>query len=80
MWSMKLLDESGVVDRLSIFGAEYLTGTVECLVSDQDERLAAGDQVSRIPLLWRGLAETVGLVVDDHGRIVGGPHVPVPGL
>jgi hypothetical protein len=80
MYNLKLLGASGVTDHLSVTGATFLAGTVSCLYTDQDERVVAGAPVSQIPLLWRGLAETVGLVVDNSGRIIDGPRAHVPGL
>lgn len=80
MLSNKLLDESKAIDHLSVTGATFLAGTVECMVDDQQERVDAGEPCSRIPLIWRGLAETVGLIVDNDGRIIDGPRAAVPGL
>lgn len=78
--SLHLLDDCQIIDRLSIAGAIDLAVTFNELVGDQDERLAVGDQPTRIPLLWVSLAELVGLTVDADGRIVDGPRTAIPGL
>lgn len=74
---LSLLHAVGVHERLSGAGLARLYPTYTDLVSDQDERLAAGSEPSRIPLLWRALAETVGLTVDNEGRIIDGPRAEV---
>lgn len=61
------------VDALAV--AEHFAG----LVQDQDARLAAGDIVSPIPLLWVALAQSAGLVIDvATGRIIDGPRAQLP--
>ena len=77
---LSLLHAVGVHERLSGAGLARLYPVYGELVADQDERIAAGDQPSRIPLLWRSLAETVGLTVDNDGRIIDGPRAVIPGL
>ena len=79
MWS-NLLRHSSAMDHLSVLGAEFLTSRIETMEVVQDAQLEAGAPVCQIPLLWRGLAETVGLVVDDCGRIIDGPRATIPGL
>lgn len=76
----KLLHTTGIHQRLSGAGLACLHPGLACLIDDQDERLAAGDQPSHIPLLWRGLAEAVGLTVDNDGRIIDGPRSAIPGF
>lgn len=76
----QLLHATGVHQRLSGAGLATLYNVADELVADQNERLAAGSEPSRIPLLWVSLAETVGLVVDNDGRIIDGPRAIVPGL
>lgn len=76
----QLLHHTGIHQRLSGAGLACLPAVYADLVADQDERLAASEPPSRIPLLWRSLAETVGLTVDNEGRIVDGPRAAVPGL
>ena len=66
----KLLHATGVHQRLSGAGLFCLGSALLDLISNQDDRLAAGEPVSRIPLLWRSLAESVGLTIDDDGRII----------
>lgn len=75
-----LMSATSVERNVSLVGLTVLAGKYEELVENQDEQLAAGDPTSEIPLLWRALAETVGLIVDNAGRIVDGPHANVPGL
>jgi hypothetical protein len=66
--------------RISTVGVTVLAAAYTDLVETQAEQLAAGSPTSEIPLLWRALAETAGLTVDNAGRIVDGPHAHVPGL
>lgn len=66
--------------RISTVGITVLVAAYTDLVETQAEQLAAGSPTSDIPLLWRALAETAGLTVDNAGRIVDGPHAHVPGL
>lgn len=75
-----LLHATGVHQRLSGAGLFCLGSALLDLINNQDDRLAAGEPVSRIPLLWRSLAESVGLTVDNDGRITDGPRQSVPGL
>ncbi len=78
---LALLRSAAHVERaISLVGLTVLAGKYEELVETQAEQLAAGDPTSEIPLLWRALAETVGLTVDNAGRIVEGPRASVPGL
>ena len=77
---MNLLSECDVERRISLIGLTVLAGKYEELVDSQAEQLAAGDPTSDIPLLWRALAETAGLTVDNAGRIVDGPRTHVHGL
>lgn len=66
--------------RISTVGITVLAANYTELIETQDEQLAAASPTSDIPLLWRALAETAGLTVDNTGRIVDGPHAKVPGL
>lgn len=75
-----LLTSTKVEQCISLIGLTVLAGKYEELVGSQAEQLAAGDPTSDIPLLWRALAETAGLTVDNAGRIIDGPHANVPGL
>ena len=75
-----LMNCANVERNMSLIGISMLAGKFEEMVENQDEQLAAGDPTSEIPLLWRALAETVGLTVDNAGRIVDGPRASVPGL
>jgi hypothetical protein len=75
-----LLQRQGIHQRLSGAGLAALRTVFSDLVEDQDARLAVSAEPSRIPLLWRGLAEVVGLVIDNDGRIIDGPRSQVPGL
>lgn len=76
-----LLMSAATVERnISLVGMTVLAGKYEELAENQDVQVAAGDPVSAIPVLWRALAELVGLTVDNAGRIVDGPHAHVPGL
>jgi hypothetical protein len=77
---MALLARVGVHKRLSGAGLATAVCTFDDLVADQDERIADGELPSRIPLLWRTLADLVGLTVDNDGRIVDGPRADVVGL
>lgn len=76
----QLLKTTGIHQRLSGAGLACLHPILCSLIDDQDERLAAGDAPSQIPLLWRSLAETVGLIIDNDGRIVDGPRAAIPGF
>lgn len=75
-----LMTATNIERYLSLVGVTVLCGKYDELVSNQDVQLLAGDPVSEIPLAWRALAETVGLIVDNAGRIVDGPRAYVPGL
>ncbi len=75
-----ILHTTGIHPRLTGIGLGCLTDIHAELVECQDARIAAGDAPSRIPLLWRSLAETVGLAVDNDGRIIDGPRAAVPGI
>jgi hypothetical protein len=69
-----------VLKRLSLNGAVTANQIFDELVSTQDQQITANDTVSQIPLVWKALAETVGLDVDLDGRIVGGPKALPAGL
>lgn len=76
---LSLLHSTGVHQRLAGAGLARLYTLFNEVVEDQDARLAAQpqDEPSRIPLLWRSLAETVGLTVDNDGRIIDGPRAEI---
>lgn len=74
MLAQKLLQRTGVIDRLSVEGRDTYAHNAERLIEMEYAQLENDEPVSRIPLVWLALAETVGLEVDLDGRIVGGPR------
>lgn len=76
----ELLARVGVWHNLSDHGKLAVMDNYYKLVQNQGERLAGGEQPTRLPLIWIALAEAVGLTVSDDGRIVDGPHTDVAGL
>ena len=77
---VELLARVGVLRNLTEHGKLALMDNYYDLVQNQGERLASGEQPTRLPLIWIALAEAVGLTVSDDGRIVDGPHGDVAGL
>lgn len=77
---ISLLTRTGIHQRLSGAGLATMGTIHDELIAAERERLDDGAQPSRIPLIWRALAETVGLIVDNDGRIIDGPKAAVPGL
>lgn len=76
----RLLIKRSVLRQLSVNGRQRLATLYSELIADQCERIEADADVSRVPLIWRALAESVGLTVDNDGRIIDGPRAEVQGL